>query len=396
MRAGPLALALLLAACGPGPWPGEPDDFFGSIEVAELAIDIPEQSRVSLLDEPREYVPAELEYDGETATVGLRLKGGGSFRALDSGGKPAFKVDFAAVHDEQSFSGVKKLGLNNMVSDPSFLSESMACRAFAEAGSPSIRTRHVALTVDGEPWGLYLAVEHVGRRYLSERFGSDDGNQYEGSLRLVQGERRVADFTEEGIDRFELDTEGEPADRLDLRGFVQELDAATSAAEQTDVMERWLDLDAFLLYVALEVYVIHWDGYVGTPSNFRVYFEPDDQRFRFIPWGCDDALRFRWALEADGFHVNGHHPGRLFALALGNEDTRERYRQRLAAVAEELEAAGLAAQLDLLVEEIEPWVAVGGWQEPDPSRWPDASAEVRSNLVDMPRFVRDELLPGPL
>jgi len=378
---------LLLAGCVPFA-AGEPEEFFAPVEVAHLAIEIPEESRRALIERPREYAPVGVEVDGAWATVGLRLKGGGSFRALESGGKPAYKLDFARYEDVRFF-GMKKLALNNMVSDPGLLSEALAYRAFQAVGRPAPRARHLALTVDGEDQGLYLAVEHVGRRFLAERFGSDDGNQYEGSLAFVGGERLVADFTDDGVERFEHDTVGLPEDRADLRGFVEALDAGDEAA----AMEAWLDLDGFLTHAALEVFVVHWDGYVGTPSNYRLYFDPADERFRFVPWGCDDAFRFAWTLHPDGFRTPEHHPGRLFEVVVGDPDLRGRYRAGLVEVADRLDGA-LEAELEQLVDAIEPYAASGGWSQPDPERWADTVELVRVTLEEQPDRIREELVPG--
>lgn len=387
-------LVLWLVGCGPDFAVGEPEDFFDAEDPARLSIEIPADSLQALIDRPRQYAPVEAGHDGVQRTVGLRLKGGGSFRGLESGEKPAFKIDFARYGELVSFFGMKKLSLNNMISDPGLLSEAMAYRAFAAVDRPAPRARHVLLTVDGEPWGLYLAVEHVGRRFLEERLGSDDGNQYEGSLAVtVGGERRVADFTDDGIARFEHDTVGLPEDRADLRGFVDDLDAASDSAERAAAMQDWLDLDGFLAHAAAEVFVVHWDGYVGTPSNYRVYFDPQDERFVFIPWGCDDALRFPFLLEADGFHVNGHHPGRLFAVVLEDGALREAYRAVLSDVTDGLEAADLGVDLERLEDAIGPHVAVGPWEQPDEELWASTVATVRQTLADQPRRVREELLP---
>jgi hypothetical protein len=73
---------------------------------------------VALDEDPETYVEAELRYEDETVSrIGLRIKGEGSRRTLD--GKAAFKLKFDEFVADQTFRGLRRLTLNNMVEDPS-------------------------------------------------------------------------------------------------------------------------------------------------------------------------------------------------------------------------------------------------------------------------------------
>ena len=112
---------------------------------------------------PDEYQPGTfaLEADGVTHgpfEVGVRLKGGlGSFRGLE--GKAAFKVKVDEYVDGQTFFGLEKLTLNNMVQDPSMVHETLAYELFRSLGVPASRTGYAFVRVNGESFGLYLNVE---------------------------------------------------------------------------------------------------------------------------------------------------------------------------------------------------------------------------------------------
>ncbi|HEU5055595.1 MAG TPA: lamin tail domain-containing protein, partial [Kofleriaceae bacterium] len=91
------------------------DDVMPAIELL-----IPPASRASLASQPTVYVPATLVYDGRRyGPVGLRLKGGNSFRPLSE--KAAFRINIDEFVDGAKFFGLDDLTLNNMVTDYSMM-----------------------------------------------------------------------------------------------------------------------------------------------------------------------------------------------------------------------------------------------------------------------------------
>jgi hypothetical protein len=123
------------------------DNYEPSTFVA-IDLQLPPASVEALEDVPDEYVEgtfavAESGGTPETVgtfsapplTVGVRLKGSGSFQGLD--GKAAFKVKFAEFVKGQKFLGLKSLTLNSMVQDPSMLREVLSYETFrAPMSSP--------------------------------------------------------------------------------------------------------------------------------------------------------------------------------------------------------------------------------------------------------------------
>ena len=94
------------------------------------------------------YVTATLRYGARRCRdIGLRIKGEASFRKLDE--KPPFKLKFDEFVDDQTFRGLKRLTLNNMVEDPSFLAERMAYDVFRAAELPAPRCNSALVYVNG-------------------------------------------------------------------------------------------------------------------------------------------------------------------------------------------------------------------------------------------------------
>ena len=118
-------------------------------------------------------------------TVGVRLKGLNGLNLppgdINLTGKYPLKIDFNAKGGER-FHGVDKVSLNTNVQDPSMMRERLSLRMYQAMGVPASRAAYAKVRVDGEDVGLYNAVQVLDKRYLKERFGTqdhaDDGNLY--------------------------------------------------------------------------------------------------------------------------------------------------------------------------------------------------------------------------
>ena len=209
--------------------------------------------------------------------VGVRLKGNwGSFRMLDGQSKAAFTIKFNAFEKKQRFHGLRRIVLNNAVQDPSYLNEHICYGLFRDAGIPAPRTAYAHLAVNDDPYGLYIQVEAVTRDFLRRWFSDQRGNLYEGP-------RDVVEWRE-----LDLDTNQENENRADLRRLAETIEEADDDAPWRALAEC-LSVDDFALFLALEQFVGHFDGYTQT-NNYRVYNDPAQQKFHFFPHGADQVF----------------------------------------------------------------------------------------------------------
>ncbi len=228
--------------------------------------------------------PFEYTYFVGTATVdgkrienvGVRKKG---FLGSLSVVRPSLKVNFGKFVDGQTYSGMKRMTLNNDLQDPSHTHQVMSYALFRKAGIVAPRCNFAHVTVNGEDLGTYSHVESIKKPFLARHFSNNDGNLYEG---------QVADFTPELVSRFERKTNEGDHDRSDLDGVVQALTA--NDADLLTALEQVMDVDEFLTFWAMEVITGHWDGYDGNRNNFYFYFDPETGLVHFIPWGTDGTF----------------------------------------------------------------------------------------------------------
>jgi spore coat protein CotH len=153
-----------------------------------------------------EYTTADVTIDGETIkNVGIRCKGNTSLSTVSQLGSErySFKIEFDAYQDNVTYQGLDKLCLNNLIQDYTMMKDYLTYKLMAEFGVESPLVSYVYITVNGEDWGLYLAVEAVEDSFLERNNGTNYGNLYKPDTMSMGGGRgNGGDFN---MDEFEFD-----------------------------------------------------------------------------------------------------------------------------------------------------------------------------------------------
>ncbi len=131
--------------------------------------------------EDEKYVLCDLVIDGaEQSGAAIRAKGNTSLSSVAAYGNDrySFKVEFDHYDSSLSYYGLDKLNLNNIIQDNTYMKDYLCYRLMAAAGAPAPLCSYVWITVNGEDWGLYLAVEAVEESFLLRNYGTDYGELY--------------------------------------------------------------------------------------------------------------------------------------------------------------------------------------------------------------------------
>lgn len=128
-----------------------------------------------------EYSDCTVIIDGEAyKNVGIRGKGNTSLSTVSSmdSDRYSFKVEFDQYDKNKSYHGLDKLSLNNVIQDNTYMKDYLTYQMMNEFGASAPLCSFAYITVNGEDWGLYLAVEGVEDSFLQRNFGNDYGNLY--------------------------------------------------------------------------------------------------------------------------------------------------------------------------------------------------------------------------
>ena len=131
--------------------------------------------------ENEEYAACNLVIDGEAVrNVGLRAKGNSSLSSVRSSdsSRYSFKIEFDQYEDGKTYHGLDKLCLNNIIQDNTYMKDYLAYTLMYDFGVDAPLCSYAYITVNGEDWGLYLAVEAIEDSFLERNYGSNHGDLY--------------------------------------------------------------------------------------------------------------------------------------------------------------------------------------------------------------------------
>ena len=313
----------------------------------------------------REYYTGSVQIDGQLVEgVGVRTKGGcGSSRDLSQ--KASFKINLSwddpAVEgcpEERRIHGLKRFTLNNQVQDRTFVHEMLAYRFYQLMGVATPRANHVQVFVNDEPWGVYLNLESIDRRFLSRWFDSKDGMLYEGTY--------WCELVPENVPPAEEDTYciarkfhpspceptaegGDAEDYTVVRDMVAQLASGYQVGAFYPEIEAIWDFDSFLSLWAVENIIGHWDGYtIQIVNNYRIYHDPSTGKWSIIPTGVDQTFGQNTPIDQVA--------GMLAQRCWAEPDCQEAYKARLAQAVDVFEQADLQSMAAAIRDQVAPAV----------------------------------------
>lgn len=301
-------------------------------EVIEIDIIADEQKWKDMLENAskEEYISADVVINGEKiSTVGIRPKGNSSLNMVASDettDRFSFKIDFDQYIDGQSLYGLKKLALNNMIGDASYMKEYLSYDLISEIGVNTPAYSFANITLNGQPWGLYLAVEVLEEDFLSRYYGSDYGNLYKpestmGGMEKSDGmqappegqtppnEKTTQDANSSATEEAPFTKNpmtSKPSNGTNLvyngdevenysgifdnvvtkstteKDFSKVIDMI-KALDKGENLEQYLNVDEILRYFAANTFLVNLDHYAGTMKH-NYYLYENQGIFEILPW----------------------------------------------------------------------------------------------------------------
>ncbi|GAA0180063.1 CotH kinase family protein [Clostridium sediminicola] len=284
-----------------------------------------------------EIVMADITYNGYTfSDIGIRPKGNSSLKSVanSESDRYSFKIDFNYYLEDQSFYGITKINLNNLFSDSSMMAEYLGYEMLQDLDAVSSRTSYVALSINGEYFGLYLAVEQVNDSFLVENFDNDLGELYKPDMGTGSDLSYISD---DGMDYTGMFPEN-------MENYDNESLAELIKIIETDGdLDSIFNVDSFLKYLAVSTMSIHLDSYQGGMFH-NYYLYNNDGIFEWISWDLNMIFNgFPMSsltdLEATEFLIDEPVKGSmdnypLIQAIFHNEEYVEKYHEYLQALSE--------------------------------------------------------------
>lgn len=247
----------------------------------------------SFLDEaPQEkYSACTLVIDGERFTnVGLRAKGNNSRRLTEKYGldRYSLKVEFDH-YTFGSYYGLDKFSLDSSFQDNSYLKSWITFSLMERMDVPTPLFSFTWVTVNGQDWGLFLAVEEPEEAFARRNFGNDYGQLYKPDYRSLEAENadvhlRYTDSDPDSYENIFRNAKFSPTPQDQAR-----LIEALRILSTGENLDQAIDVHEVLRYFTVQVFVVNLDSYLGkTGHNYFLYEE--DGLLQILPWDYNLAF----------------------------------------------------------------------------------------------------------
>ena len=318
---------------------------FDQNQILQINIQIDESNWEELKENAaaEKYYPADITINGETyRNIGIRAKGNSSLTMVandDTTDRYSFKIKVDEYQDQNIY-GLQKFVLNNMIGDATYMKEYISYDMCKEMGIATPGYAFANITLNGEPWGVYLAVESLEESFIERNFGDLDGNLYKvesmggmgggnkaggnppqmpegtqggnntdmpqmpndgqdgnnkgqmkgpggmggmgssGGANLVYSDDEISSYS--SIFNYTVFKKTTENDYKTLIGILKNLNEGTNLEESIDVEE-------VLKYFAVNTFLVNLDSYAGNMKhNFYLYEE--DGKLQILPWDYNLAF----------------------------------------------------------------------------------------------------------
>ena len=272
--------------------PGYISRLFDESRVHSLDIQIEDWEGFLENAEEEKYVSCTAVIDGEEFhQVGLRAKGNNSLRLTEEYGlsRYSLKLEFDHFNSGGNYYGLDKLSLDASFQDNSYMKAWIAYDMMEFMEVPAPLRSYVWVTVNGEGWGLFLAIEEPEEAFARRNFGNDYGRLYKPDYKRLDAEN--ADVALKYIDD---DPESYPNifdnAKVDItQGDKKRVIEALKILSEGEELEKAVNIEEVLRYFTVQVFVMNWDSYLGyTGHNYYLYEE--EGILSILPWDYNLAF----------------------------------------------------------------------------------------------------------
>lgn len=279
-----------------------------------------------------QYTDCTVIIDGEAfRNVALRAKGNTSLSAVEAYGnnRYSFKIEFDHYDNAISYHGLDKLCLNNIIQDNTYMKDYLTYQLMLGFGADAPLCSYTYITVNGNDWGLYLAVEGVEESFLQRNYDNDYGELYKpDSMNMGGGRGNGRDFDMENFEMPEFpddtafdhgtaDGRPQPFDHMMNSSDVSlvytddEFDSYSNIFDnaKTDITDNdktrliesirkmnageniadVVNIDEVIRYFVVHNFVLNFDSYTGSMIHNYYLYEENGQ-LSMIPWDYNLAF----------------------------------------------------------------------------------------------------------
>ena len=235
-------------------------------------------------------VPCTMTVDGKKyPLVGARFRGMSSFGMVAAGSKRSLNLSVDLADEKQRLLGYKTLNLLNAHEDPSFISTVLYSQ-IARKHIAAPKANLVKVVINGESWGIYANVQQFNKEFMIDNFKSPKGARWKvsGSPGGRGGLEYTGDNVEDYKRRFEIKSADKKESWQALINLCRVLNQTPPENLKTE-LEKILDIDGLLWFLALDIGLINGDGYWIRSSDYSIALDKKG-KFHILPHDMNEAF----------------------------------------------------------------------------------------------------------
>lgn len=278
-----LATLLTMASCNTKPMTAEeekeyPEALFTLGEISTVNLSISEETWQKIIKKAsdKKYYECTVTINGEQLDkVAIRTKGASSLDdvALMKSDRYSFTLKLNKYQKGQDYHGLSKLMLNNNIWDATQMKDAIVYDMCRYIGLPAPLINYAKITLNGQFFGCYLLVEPVDKNFCHRNWPNEVSNIYKPYHNLAYTGDNIEDYAE-------------IANYAKVKGSeasVQRVVEALRSVEEGKNIDKHVEIDNVMKYMALQTVVVNYDCMTG-PNVQNYYLREANGLISLIPW----------------------------------------------------------------------------------------------------------------
>ncbi|MCO8192994.1 MULTISPECIES: CotH kinase family protein [Anaerofustis] len=233
-----------------------------------------------------EYVPCNVKIDGEIFNnIGIRIKGNNSKQLIEKYGltRYSLKLEFDHYNDSTNYYGLDKLNLDCSFQDNSYMKTYITFDMMKKMNIPTPLCSYTWVKVNGEDYGLFLAVEEPEEAFALRVFGKNHGQLYKPDYKDINDPNLdvALKYTTDEIDEYDNIFRNAKF-QCSNRDKTRLINSLKNLSEKNNI-DNYVDTNEVLRYFVVHNFTVNLDSYLGqTGHNYFLYEK--NGKLSMIPW----------------------------------------------------------------------------------------------------------------
>ncbi|ORX86578.1 coth-domain-containing protein [Anaeromyces robustus] len=235
-------------------------------------------------------------YEGNEEDYTINFKLGGKSSTEFS--RPGYNIKIKG--SDKTLHGTKNFRLRSDQRDPTYMRTKLSTEVIQKSGLIAVEAGYVELFVNDDYMGFWVISDSIKKNWLKRKFGDEreevrtlyqckaDGIRFDDGTaksKCVNSNEDIADYMEP------------------FYTFVDQVNAAKTRAD----LEKIMDVDNFLKYIAWEYLIGSWDHILGPFGHNIYWYQQPNGKWVYLPYDFD--LDLGSCMWDDQFSIKSYFKG---------------------------------------------------------------------------------------